>query len=75
MRRIKHPQIGELVLATKYSDKDPKDPWYIGHVSSVLYYGGGLYYYQLREDITHRKYKCVFRISKEEAGLWFKKHK
>jgi len=30
MRRIKIPKIGEYVLVTKWGDKDPYDPWYVG---------------------------------------------
>jgi hypothetical protein len=70
MRKIKYPRIGEYVLATQYADKDPNDPWFVGHIACICYYGDNYYTYKLQEDVSHRQYNYVFKITQEEGAEW-----
>lgn len=60
--------MGEYVLVTKYSDKDPMDPWYISFVDGIIYKNDKIYY--TVED-SSRLWPCCFRISRGEASAWF----
>jgi len=70
LTKIKRPKIGEYVLATHYSDKDPHDPWFVSTVTHILedkdsivcrVDGGG-----------NRYYKHFWRITKQEGEDWLK---
>ena len=67
MRKAKRAKIGEYVLATKYWDKDPHDPWQFGFISEVTENVKGLFYIV---DGSWRVWKNVFRISAEEGKKW-----
>ena len=69
MRKIKRPKLGEYVLVTRWGDKDPNDPWYVGFIVGVLDHNLGMGYYV---DGSNRQWKHVFRISKEEGVKWLK---
>ena len=69
MRKIKWPKIGEYALVTQWSDKDPHDPWNIGFITDVIESSNGIYYIV---SGSCRKYKHVYRISKEEGAEWLK---
>jgi len=69
MRRIKCPAIGEYVLATRWRDHDPFDPWCLGFVKSVN--KNSMHYVV---EGSGRQWCNVFRISKAEGARWFKDH-
>ena len=69
MRKIKRPRLGEYVLATRWSDHDPHDPWYVGFVCGVLEFTQGIQYMVVG---SNRQWRHVFRISKEEGDEWIK---
>jgi len=69
MRKIKRPKIGEYVLVTRWGDKDPHDPWYVGHIKEITENSNGLFY-TLKE--SPRQWKHVFRITKKEGEEWLK---
>ena len=75
MRKIKKPKIGEYVLGTRWSDRDPCDPWYIGYIKEVIKTPDGILRYMI--DGSSRQWRHVFRISKEEGEerlRFFKKY-
>lgn len=67
MRKIKRPKIGEYVLATKYSDKDPNDPWYVSFVTEIIEREKNLRY---KVEGSEREWRHIFRITKEEGDEW-----
>jgi hypothetical protein len=71
MRKIKRPKIGEYVLVTKWSDKDPKDPWRVGFVTALIITKDRIRY---RVDDDIREYKHCWRISEEEGRAWIEAH-
>ena len=69
MRKIKRPHLGEYVLATRWGDHDPSDPWYVGFVAGILEHTQGMRY---MIDGSERQWHHVFRISKDEGAEWLK---
>jgi len=69
MRKIKKPKIGEYVLVTKYSDKDPNDRWYVSTIESITTTISGT---TCRVDGSKLDWKHIYRISKEEGEAWLK---
>jgi hypothetical protein len=69
MRKIKRPKLGDYVIASRWSDLDPNDPWHVGYVVGVLDHVRGMGYYL---EGSERQWKHVWRISKEEGAEWLK---
>lgn len=67
MRKIKRPQIGQYVLVTKYSDKDPQDPWYVGFVNSIIIRADSVAF---TVDGSSREWRNCFKITDEEGKRW-----
>jgi hypothetical protein len=67
MRKIKNPKIGEYVLVTRWSDKDPKDPWFVSYIQAVIRTEKKNLY---RVQGSAREWNCCFRITKEEGIAW-----
>ena len=72
MRKIKRPKIGEYVLATRWADKDPNDPWYLGFVSEVIETKDSIRY---MVEGSKRQWHHVFRMSSVEGLKWIEKYK
>ena len=68
MRKIKKPKIGEYVLGTRWRDKDPCDPWYIGYIKEVIKTPDGTLRYMI--DGSSRQWRHAFRINREESEEW-----
>jgi len=66
MQKVKHVKIGDYVFVSKYSDKDPYDPWNIGLICE---YGVDTigHFYKVNAG---RQYRHVWKIEEEEAKLW-----
>lgn len=71
MRKIKRPKLRQYVLAAKYSDKDPRDPWFIGFITEII----------VREKETvfkvsgsYREWRHVWSLSPEEGEKWMNAH-
>ena len=63
MRKTKKPKIGAYVLATRWPDKDPNDPWAVGYVDSVLEFDG-----EIRVTLGERRqYRHFWNISEQEG--------
>ena len=56
-------KLGDYVLATRWGDCGPSDPWAVGFVSEV----GA--HYVLIDGVGHRAYRYILPIS-GEAGSW-----
>ena len=69
MRKIKRPKIGEQVLATRWSDRDPMDPWALGCVKCIHEYQQGFTY---TIEGSGREWKHVFRMSPADITSWFR---
>ena len=69
MRKIKYPKIGEYVLVTRWSDRDPYDPWYVSYIESITIYDGGVSY---RVKGSNRNWGNCHRITPEEGVAWLK---
>ncbi len=67
MRKIKNPKIGEYVLVTKYSDKDPNDPWCVSFLTDILVREN---YKRYKVEDNNREWRHVFRITKEDGKEW-----
>lgn len=71
MRKIKRPKIGQYVMVARWSDKDPRDPWYVGFVSEII----------IRETETackvagsYREWKNIWSITEQEGRAWLDAH-
>lgn len=67
MNKVERPEIGDYVLVTKYSDKDPNDPWFVSLISAILETKDGLEY---QVEGSFRWWDHVWRISAEEGKEW-----
>ena len=74
MRKIKKPKVGEYILATRWSDKDPRDPWFVGIVDCVCECKDGDITATIIGDKTNRRWRKFFRITREEGAEWLRKH-
>lgn len=67
------PQIGDYVLATKWSDGDPGDPWavgfYAGTTTILGYSPRHMVYDSAGKNILPNGYRHVARIRKD-VGTW-----
>jgi len=63
------PEIGEYVLATKYSDGDPGDPWALGFYAGVTERGRHLVKDSNGDQIRAGGFRRVGRIE-QEVGTW-----
>lgn len=70
MRKIKRPKLGEYVLVSKFTDKDPYDPWYVGFVCEIIENTDGVW---VKVKGCVRVWGNVFRITAEEGEMWIKK--
>jgi len=68
MRKINKPKIGEYVLVTKYSDKDPNDSWYVSFITEIIERDGQGKRYKV--EGSNREWRYVFRITREEGKDW-----
>ena len=64
MRKIKRPKLGEYVLLARWSDKSMNDPWYVGHVDSIIEDKSGLRY---RAEGSKRYFKHCWRLTSTEG--------
>lgn len=64
-------KIGEYVLATRWSDGSPHDPWAVGFLTSIDL---GRYYVQADGVSPSRGFRRCQRISREE-GEWILRNK
>lgn len=67
MRKIKWPKIGQYVMVTRWRDKDPKDPWYVGLINEILIHKNGVAY---KVDGDNRVWPNCFRITPSEGHEW-----
>ena len=70
-----HPvvSLGDYVLATKYSDCDPGDPWHVGYVVRIIKDKRGETYIVGNHDGTwsdFREYNHCRSITPEEGKAW-----
>jgi len=72
MRKIKHVQLNQYVLVTKFSDKNPNDPWYIGLIKE---YGVDYKNNYYRVKGSDRYWRNVFEITVEEGNKWIIRYK
>lgn len=70
MKKIKRPKIGEYVLATQFSDKDPNDPWCVSTVTHILEDEDSIACRVLSGG--NRYYRHFWRITKQEGDEWLK---
>lgn len=71
-------EIGDYVLATKYSDRDPLDPWRVGYVVKIVQSKRGLGYIVGNRDGTwedNREYLYVKHITGEFGREWIEFHR
>ena len=73
MRKIKLVSLGDYVLLSKYSDKDPQDPWVIGTISEYGVDNNRGHFYRVSGCI--RRYRHVWKISQEEGAEYLKFYK
>ena len=66
MRKHTYPTIGDYVLVSKYSDRDPQDTWHVGFISKVELVHGSILYSV--EDGNRSYYKCCWRITRAEGN-------
>jgi len=71
MKKLKYPEIGQYVLVTKFSDKDPIDPWYIGFVNYVRCDNN---VYSCRVEGSTRLWNNFFSLTKKEGDAWLSKY-
>ena len=69
MSNIKLPSIGEYVLVTEWGDKNPLDPWFVGHLFRISIYKHHRTF-TVDEDESRREYKHCFKITEEEGKRW-----
>ncbi len=64
---------GDYVLAVKYMDADPKDPWRVGYIEDVIEKPSGSHAILFKET-GQRKYNFAKKITQEEGdkilNLW-----
>jgi hypothetical protein len=72
MRKIKWPKIGQYVLVTKWSDKDPHDPWHISFVEAIIIRKDAVRY---KIQGSNREWNHCFRITAQEGDLWLEINK
>ena len=68
MKRVTDPsqvKPGDYVLCTRWSDRDPDDPWQVGFLDRVDVIGGDLLF-RLRNPMRSY-YKCCWHITKEQG--------
>jgi hypothetical protein len=63
------PQIGDYVLATKWSDGDPGDPWAIGFYAGVEFGDRHMVKDSTGKNIRPNGYRRVGRIT-ADIGAW-----
>lgn len=69
MKRQKLPEIGEYVLVSKWGDRKPTDPWFIGHLWRISIYKHFVTF-SIDEDETKREYRHCWRITEEQGRAW-----
>ena len=69
-RRKSKVTAGDYVIASRWSDMTPNDPWYVGFVENV-----DIVNKKLRYLLNGRRYRYAKNISKEEGFLIVKKYK
>ena len=70
MRKIKRPKIGEYVLVTRWGDKDPEDPWYVGYIYEIRERRGEMTY---MVEGSAREWRHCFRITPDEGKTWLER--
>lgn len=61
----KHPRVGDYGLASRYSDEDPTDPWYVGQLDEVGEDHKG--YYFIIHDSTQKKFRHFRKLTSCEG--------
>ena len=69
MRKIKWPKIGQYVLVTYWSDKDPYDPWYVGHIELLSIHGKDISY---KVRGSKRNWRYCHKITSDEGADWLR---
>jgi len=75
VRKIKYPKIGQYVLVTRWSDKNPMDPWYVSVITKIhkiIGINGIKMYYEV--EGSKRLWKNSFSITKKEGEDWLKNY-
>ena len=72
MRQIKRPAFGERILCTRWGDRDPRDPWYIGHLIEIRE-SSDKAWYMLEEDLNW--WQCAHRGTQMELDNWLDKYR
>lgn len=70
-------EIGDYVLATKYSDCDPGDPWRVGFVARIIEDRRGTTYIIGEQDGTwsdFREFNYAKKITPPEGREWILAH-
>ena len=70
-------RIGDYVLATKYSDRDPHDPWRVGFICEIIEDQFGISFVIGEQDLTYedkRRYGHVKKLTKKEGKDWIDNH-
>ena len=75
LRPLKNPKPAELVLLTKYSDKNPGDPWSICYYAYKAVYPDGAIRYvgHNGEDSfvgCNGEYRHCYRLTEELKQMW-----
>lgn len=67
--REQAPAIGDYVLATKYADGDPGDPWALGFYDGIRYGDRHMVKDAAGNQIRHNGFRRVARI-RQDVGRW-----
>lgn len=75
-------KLGDYVLASKYSDRDPQDPWRVGFVCRIIRtwepMAGGILTYVIGNQngtwADFREYRHCKRITPSEGRDWIARH-
>jgi hypothetical protein len=66
-------EIGDYVLATRYSDCDPHDPWCVGFVVEIIKNKKGIIYVigeQFGKLLNTKKFRNAKKITAIEGQKW-----
>jgi len=62
-------KVGDYVLATRWQDKDPMDPWGVGRITHVLHTSDGVRY---KISGSNREWRHCTVITKEQGTTWLR---
>ncbi len=71
MKKIKNVKIGDCVLLSRWSDKDPRDPWTIGLICEYGEDKKGMFY---KIENVNRYFRHAWKLTIEESEELFSKY-